>query len=207
MLTASPRAQVDPLGNASLAAQRYAALQATVAPSVRRYNTPWSSFEVSNVAPATTPIPCPTGYTMVRALPVPQRMTCPPSTQCVPHLVAVRALASVSARAEWCGRLDMDEVACGAQVPNNQGELQSRGYNMFHCYLTSLLQQFQAYLALDAAHGIESAAVIWGSAPLSCRCMCRPPRPARHPRAPGPGAVLGSLDRASHSLQQSCMER
>ena len=57
-------------------------------------------------------------------------------------------------------------------MPDNEGELQSRGYNLFHCYLTSLLQQFQAYLHLDANNGIESAAVIWGSASLSISC-CR----------------------------------
>ena len=58
-----------------------------------------------------------------------------------------------------------DVLICGMQVPANAAQQQSMGYHAFHCYLSTLLSQFQSYLSLDHANGIESAAVIWGSAP------------------------------------------
>ena len=134
---------MDPAGNASLAAARYAALAALVTPSVRRYNMPWSSFETSRMVPAKTPVACPTGYTMVR---------CPATCR----LAAAPVLAS-TCQAAWHGR----------QVPASTAQRAATGYHLFHCYLSVLISQFHAYLALDYANGIESAAVIWGSAPPS----------------------------------------
>ncbi len=34
----------------------------------------------------------------------------------------------------------------------------------FHCYNTAALAGLDSYLRLDAAHGFESAAVVWGCA-------------------------------------------
>ena len=50
------------------------------------------------------------------------------------------------------------------QVPSSADELRSKGYNHYHCYSSGQIALFQAYLALDAAHAIESAAVIWDGA-------------------------------------------
>ena len=49
------------------------------------------------------------------------------------------------------------------QVPDGSGSLQSRGYRRYHCYSAAQIQLFEAYLALDAAHSIQSCATIWGS--------------------------------------------
>ena len=37
---------------------------------------------------------------------------------------------------------------------------------LYHCYSTAVIYNAGTYLALDAAHGIESAAIMWGSTPL-----------------------------------------
>ncbi|CAL8462476.1 g2009 [Coccomyxa elongata] len=47
------------------------------------------------------------------------------------------------------------------QVPASQDELQSKGYNRYHCYASSQIQLFEAYLALDATYSIQSCATIW----------------------------------------------
>ncbi len=53
------------------------------------------------------------------------------------------------------------------QVPDGGGSLQSRGYRQYHCYAAAQIQLFEAYLALDAAHSIQSCATIWASKSLS----------------------------------------
>ncbi|CAK0750651.1 hypothetical protein CVIRNUC_002007 [Coccomyxa viridis] len=47
-------------------------------------------------------------------------------------------------------------------VPPASQDLNSTGYNRFHCYSSSQIQLFEAYLALDASHAIQSCATIWG---------------------------------------------
>ena len=49
------------------------------------------------------------------------------------------------------------------QVPGSKYEQLIKGYHRFHCYSGSLIEQVQAYLLLDHQHGIESAAIMWGS--------------------------------------------
>ena len=51
----------------------------------------------------------------------------------------------------------------GTQVPPAGQDLNSAGYSRFHCYSLSQIQLFEAYLALDASHAIQSCATIWGS--------------------------------------------
>lgn len=41
----------------------------------------------------------------------------------------------------------------------------------FHCYNTAALAGLDSYLRLDAAHGFESAAVVWGSAHRGLPCL------------------------------------
>ena len=53
--------------------------------------------------------------------------------------------------------------ALGMQVPEAGQDLNSTGYSRFHCYSSSQIQLFEAYLALDASHSIQSCATIWGS--------------------------------------------
>ena len=61
---------------------------------------------------------------------------------------------------------------CTMQVPGSETERLAKGYNRFHCYSASLIQQVQAYLLLDHMYGIESAAIMWGSAsPLDCTLL------------------------------------
>ena len=59
--------KINPARNISEADLRYMALQSTVAPSVRRYNLFWSSFETSRVAPSTEPLHCPAGTVQVHS--------------------------------------------------------------------------------------------------------------------------------------------
>lgn len=49
------------------------------------------------------------------------------------------------------------------QVPAADANLASSGYTRYHCYAASQIQLFEAYLALDAAHAIESCATVWAS--------------------------------------------
>lgn len=49
------------------------------------------------------------------------------------------------------------------QVPDAGTDMHSKGYNRYHCYSASQIQLFEAYLALDAAHSIQSCATIWAS--------------------------------------------
>ena len=60
------------------------------------------------------------------------------------------------------GDLTDKDTLC-TQVPAAQEELQTKGYNSFHCYASSQIQLFEGYLALDAANSIQSCATIWGS--------------------------------------------
>jgi hypothetical protein len=53
------------------------------------------------------------------------------------------------------------------QVPSSASELHVKGYNRFHCYSTAQIQLFEAYLALDAQHDIQSCATIWDGTHLS----------------------------------------
>lgn len=48
-------------------------------------------------------------------------------------------------------------------MPASLDELQQKGYNRFHCYASAQIQLFEAYLALDSLHGIQSCATIWDS--------------------------------------------
>lgn len=48
-------------------------------------------------------------------------------------------------------------------MPASEEELQAKGYNRYHCYSIGQIQLFEAYLAMDAAHSIQSCATIWGS--------------------------------------------
>ncbi len=50
----------------------------------------------------------------------------------------------------------------GAQVPADEAGRAAAGMARFHCYNTAALASLDSYLRLDAAHGIESAAVVWG---------------------------------------------
>lgn len=45
------------------------------------------------------------------------------------------------------------------QVPANATRLQMSSY---HCYQYTYIYDLDSYLSLDAANGIESAAVMWG---------------------------------------------
>ena len=60
------------------------------------------------------------------------------------------------------GTIMRKAIGC-VQVPDGGGSLQARGYRRYHCYSAAQIQLFEAYLALDAAHSIQSCATIWGS--------------------------------------------
>jgi len=47
------------------------------------------------------------------------------------------------------------------------------GMAAFHCYNSAALASLDSYLRLDAAHGMESVAVVWGGAPLPAPWVSR----------------------------------
>ena len=61
-------------------------------------------------------------------------------------------------------------------MPADEAGRAAAGMAAFHCYNSAALAGLDSYLRLDAAHGMESAAVIWGSArlvPASALAYCR----------------------------------
>lgn len=51
------------------------------------------------------------------------------------------------------------------QYPSSPELLKKFGFKSYHCYNYGLLADIDSYLALDAANGVESAAIMWGSMP------------------------------------------
>lgn len=58
------------------------------------------------------------------------------------------------------------------QVPADEAGRAAAGMAAFHCYNTAALAGLDSYLRLDAAHGFESAAVVWGCARLAPLPAC-----------------------------------
>ena len=49
------------------------------------------------------------------------------------------------------------------QYPKSPEDLIRFGFHSYHCYNFPQLDDLDSYLRLDAANGIESAAILWGS--------------------------------------------
>ena len=51
------------------------------------------------------------------------------------------------------------------QVPSSYAEKAAGGYSLFHCYAYTFMFSLESWLYLDNLHGVETAAVVFGSAP------------------------------------------
>jgi hypothetical protein len=58
-----------------------------------------------------------------------------------------------------------------AQVPADDAARRGAGMAAFHCYNSAALASLDSYLRLDAAHGMESVAVVWGGAARPARAL------------------------------------
>lgn len=57
-------------------------------------------------------------------------------------------------------------------VPRNETDRSSRGYNMYHCYSTAYLQQFDMFLSMDAQIGAASAIIAYGTPTWAANPNC-----------------------------------
>ena len=58
-------------------------------------------------------------------------------------------------------------------MPADDAARRAAGMAAFHCYNSAALASLDSYLRLDAAHGMESVAVVWGGAPLPAPWVSR----------------------------------
>ena len=62
-------------------------------------------------------------------------------------------------------------------MPADEAGRAAAEMSAFHCYNSAAVAGLDSYLRLDAAHGFESAAVVWGGArPGSPACLGSPCR-------------------------------
>lgn len=73
-------------------------------------------------------------------------------------------------------------------VPINETDRIARGFNLFHCYDSGRLTQFDTYLAADAAIGAASAFIMYGSPSWARAAGC-----TGFPWGPGPNYKDGCL--------------
>ena len=57
-------------------------------------------------------------------------------------------------------------------MPSSYAEKLAGGYALFHCYAYSAIFSLESWLYLDNLYGMETAAVIFGSAPSVLRGIC-----------------------------------
>ncbi|RYF52157.1 MAG: hypothetical protein EOO38_01165 [Cytophagaceae bacterium] len=51
-------------------------------------------------------------------------------------------------------------------VPGSEAERRAQGYHKYHCYNSGQVSMFDAMLALDQKHGLQSVAIIWNTPPM-----------------------------------------